>query len=332
MTETPRITVASSSEQIKVARKIATALEETKEWTVHVWDELFNFSNSYIESLEDELELADFAVVVLTGNDAANVRKKAVVLPRDNVIFELGLFIGRLGRSRCFFFVDAESGTQIASDLSGVKPVRFYPNAFAANPGKPSLKTQANRVKKQLRELGVRYKPNRKAREQQEALWRFSRRVMGHWWERMRDGEDDQSALSYVALTTDETTGMLHLEGQAYGLAGRPLAGWESIASRIVLGTKPKIQYLWGGQRMGTRAQELAGHGVIEFDDDRLESGGGYFYDTNFTAIKDGTAPTREKNIRLYRCSADEVQKMRQPTSAAANALIKNRLRALRWP
>lgn len=331
MTEKPRIFIASSSDQIGVATRIAAALKEPSEWTIHVWDKSFRFSDSYIESLENELELADFAVVVLTGDDAANVHKTAVVLPRDNVIFELGLFIGRLGRSRCFFFVDAESGTKIASDLSGVKPVSFYPDAVTTD-HKPSLKTRVKLVKKQLRELGVRYKPNKKAREQQEALWRFSRRIVGHWWERMRDGEDDQSALSYVALTTDEATSMLHLDGQAYGLSGEFLAEWESIASRIVLGDKPRISYLWTGHHLGAHGQELAGSGVVDFDDnDRLERARGYYYDTNFTAIKDGVAPTHEKNFRLYRCAADEIEKMTEPTSAEAKALISERLKTLRW-
>jgi hypothetical protein len=330
MPEKSRIFIASSSEQIQVAQRIAEALKEPKEWTIHVWDKLFDFSASYIESLERELDLADFAVIVLTGDDAANVRKEAVVLPRDNVIFELGLFIGRLERPRCFFFVDAGSGTQIASDLSGVKPVTFYPDGEATVPGKPSLKTQARQVKDQMRELGPRYKPDKEVRSQQEALWRFSCRVAGHWWERMRKGEDDKSALSYLTLSINPVTNTPHLEGKAYGLTGDPLADWKSVGTSVMLGEKPKVYYRWEGEHEDAHGQTYGGHGIMIFDDnDRLETAEGYFFDTNFAQIKEG-ARTRVKHCGLYRCNADDVQTMQQPFSDEALALIKNRLQTLR--
>ena len=137
-----RIFVASSSEQIIVAKAVAAALE-SPDFEVKVWDEeIFDFSASYIESLEKELERADFAIVILTADDSGNVRRKKVNLPRDNVIFELGMFIGRLGRERCFFFVDRDSGTRIASDLSGVKPVAFDRGGGTGVPGGPNLSSQ----------------------------------------------------------------------------------------------------------------------------------------------------------------------------------------------
>src|SRR4051812_26558880 len=152
-----RVFVASSSEQIEVANAAAAALH-SPQLEVKVWDEdTFDFSDSYMESLEKELDRADFAVVILTADDPANVRKKKVNLPRDNVIFELGLFSGRLGRKRCFFVLDAASGTEIASDLSGVNPVKFYRDGKA---GQPSLKAQMEKLRKQMLDQDVRYKPS----------------------------------------------------------------------------------------------------------------------------------------------------------------------------
>jgi hypothetical protein len=336
MTEKPRIFIASSSEQIDTAKRIAEALQDTARWTVEVWPELFDFSASYIESLEKELDRADFAIAVLTGDDAATVRKNVIVLPRDNVIFELGLFIGRLGRLRCFFFIDAESATQIASDLSGVKPVAFYPDVEATVPSKPGLATQSELVKAQMRELvdvgqGLRYRPNRAAREKQEALWRFSSRVASHWWERMRKGEDDMSALSYVTLSVDAVTNAPHLEGKVYALTGERLADWKSVTSGVTFGgEQAKIDYRWEGTHEGAEGQTYGGHGVITFDDvERLDAAEGYFFDTNFAHIDQG-APTRVKHFRVYRCTVEEVQIMQQPNSNAALALIKKRLNSLR--
>jgi len=183
------IFIASSSEQLSVANTIAEDLKDPELWNVTVWTEGFAFSAAFIESLEDQLDRADFAIVVVTGHDPANVRGRTVVLPRDNVLFELGLFIGRLGRSRCFFFVDAESETTMATDLSGVKAVTFYPEAIAGL-GKPSLSKQVAAVSAQMRGFvdrgeGLRYGPDRQGRRQQETVWRFSSRVAGHWWERV---------------------------------------------------------------------------------------------------------------------------------------------------
>jgi hypothetical protein len=175
-----------------------------------------------MESLENELERADFAVVILTADDPANVRSKTVNLPRDNVIFELGLFTGRLGRKRCFFLIDGTSDTQVASDLSGINYVKFYRDGASTDPGRLSFEAQMQRLRSQMLEQDIRYKPPRDVRRSQEALWRFSSRVAGHWWERMRPGEDDKSALSYVTITVDEVTNTPHIHGWAYGLGGEP--------------------------------------------------------------------------------------------------------------
>lgn len=329
MTDKPRIFIASSSEQMGVARQIGSALQEPKEWTVHVWDGLFSFSATYIESLERELDRADFAMVVFTGDDLATVRTKAAMLPRDNVIFELGLFIGRLGRPRCFFFVDAASGTQIASDLSGVKAVAFHPKTEPPDPAKPGLQVQVRRVREQIREFGasgVRYKLDAEARSEQERLWRFSARLVGHWWERMRKGHDDRSALSYVTVSINPATNTPKLEGQAYGMDGEPLANWWSVTTGVVLDATPKIDYHWEGEHESSPGETSGGHGVINFDDgETLVSADGHYFDTAFARINEG-APTRVKRFRLYRCSDDDERTMKHPSSDEALALIKERL------
>jgi hypothetical protein len=329
MIDQPRIFVASSSEQVRVAKRIAKELKEPSAWAVHVWDKLFSFSAAYIESLENELDRADFAVVVLTGDDLATVRDQATLLPRDNVIFELGLFMGRLGRPRCFFFVEGESGTRIASDLSGVQPVNFYRDQVARSPRKPGLSAQAARVKKQMSRLGGRYKPSSEDRREQEALWRFMSGVAGHWWERVREDGDNKSALSYFSMSLSAATNAPKLEGKAYDRNGKSLADWRSVASSVVLGDKPKIYYQWEGQHEAGVGQTYGGHCVITFDDGRLASAEGQFSDTNFARLAEGET-TRVRTFRLYRCDASEKKTMQRPFSRAAKALVKKRLKDLR--
>jgi hypothetical protein len=324
-----RVFVASSSEQIRVAKAVAEALE-TPDFEVKVWDEeIFNFSASYIESLEKELERADFAIVILTADDSGNVGRKKVNLPRDNVIFELGLFIGRLGRERCFFFVDRDSGTRIASDLSGVKPVAFDRGGGMGVPGSPNLASQTVKVAGQMRALSERFKPSPRVREDQAALWRFCRRIAGHWWERMRDGEDDKSALSYITMTVDEVTNTPHMSGWAYSKVGEPMADWESVITGVGLGKEPKIHYRWKGEHDKQHGQTFGGGGYIVFEDDELNSASGYFYDTNFAEIYAG-AQTRVKHFGLYRSAPEEVEIMKNRGSDETHQLIRMKLVSLR--
>lgn len=326
MPEALRIFVASSSEQLAAVREVVDNINKAKAFHAQPWqEEVFEFSKAYIESLENELDRADFAVVILTGDDASNVRGNNVNLPRDNVIFELGLFAGRLGRERCFFFVDGDSDTKIASDLSGVKPVNFYRGAEELKGGKPSLESQVEKVKRQMVELGARCKPTPAARRSQEALWQFSSRFAGTWWERMRRGEDDKSALSYLTVSVDEVTYTPKIEGKVYGLAGERLADWWTVTTGVVLGNKPRVFYRWEGEHQDAHGQRYGGHGVIHLDDDRLSSGEGHYYDTNFALIPEG-AVTRIKHFGLYRCDAEDARLMEKPGTDEAIALVKERL------
>jgi predicted nucleotide-binding protein len=61
-----------------------------------------------------------FAVVLLTGDDIGNPKgsPKRKARARQNVIFELGFFIGKLGRSRVSALY--EEGVELPSDLHGV--------------------------------------------------------------------------------------------------------------------------------------------------------------------------------------------------------------------
>ncbi len=64
------------------------------------------------------LNLFDYGILIASADDTTFFRKKKVLTPRDNVIFELGLFSGRLGRFRSFLLV--EQGIKIPSDLLGI--------------------------------------------------------------------------------------------------------------------------------------------------------------------------------------------------------------------
>ncbi len=153
--------------------------------------------------------------------------------------------MGRLGRERCFFFVARDLRTRIASYLSGVKQVKFDLNTQASD--SYNLVSQAAKVAQQMLARDKRYAPSSRVRQDQYALWRFSRRIVGHWWQRMRKGEDDMSALSYVTVTVNEVTNTSHMHGLAYDISGELMADWETVVTGVVLCEKPKIHYRWEG-------------------------------------------------------------------------------------
>lgn len=117
----PKIFIGSSSESIRIAKQVRRAFQADPV-EVNLWSEgVFGASDVTIESLEKLLPSTDFAVLLLTADDQIKIRKQNKVSPRDNVIFELGLFIGAIGRPRTFMLVDVdEKNLRLPPDLHGV--------------------------------------------------------------------------------------------------------------------------------------------------------------------------------------------------------------------
>lgn len=67
----------------------------------------------------------DYAILVLTPDDLVTVRDSATQQPRDNVLFELGLFMGKLGRERTFIVHGQGLDLKLPSDLAGVTAATF---------------------------------------------------------------------------------------------------------------------------------------------------------------------------------------------------------------
>ena len=89
-----RLFVIFSKEALPIAEALEIAFKddtfETKLWS----DDVFKISNYTLEDLEREVDQADFAVAVAQPDDHSKSRGKRWPVPRDNVIFELGLFMG----------------------------------------------------------------------------------------------------------------------------------------------------------------------------------------------------------------------------------------------
>lgn len=87
---------------------------------VIVLREQANAGRTILEKFEGYAAHASFAVVLLTGDDAGGIRSSSDIRPRgrQNVIFELGFFFGKLGRDRVV--VLHEGNVEKPSDISGL--------------------------------------------------------------------------------------------------------------------------------------------------------------------------------------------------------------------
>lgn len=121
----PKLFIASSKERLPIARLIQELLaEDTK---ARVWDQgLFGLSKTTIENLLHTLGSYDFALFVLAPDDLATIRSDNITVTRDNVIFELGLFMGRLGPERTFILVPQDDKSfHLPADLLGVVAAKY---------------------------------------------------------------------------------------------------------------------------------------------------------------------------------------------------------------
>ncbi|WP_168794454.1 TIR domain-containing protein [Paraburkholderia aromaticivorans] len=116
----PRIFIGSSSEGSDVAHAIQTGLGSGVECTV--WDQgTFELGKSTLNNLYEFIEKFDFAIFVAAPDDEVEVRGKHYSSTRDNVIFELGLFMGGLGTDRVIFITAGNIREfKLPSDLQGI--------------------------------------------------------------------------------------------------------------------------------------------------------------------------------------------------------------------
>jgi predicted nucleotide-binding protein len=120
-----QVFIVSSAEALPIARAIQNALAHDP-FNVTVWtDGVFRASSFPIASLEAAVDQSDFAIAIVQPDDVVTTRGKEVVTPRDNVIFELGLFIGRLGLRRSFLVEPRGEETKLPSDLIGVTTISY---------------------------------------------------------------------------------------------------------------------------------------------------------------------------------------------------------------
>jgi len=149
----PSVFIGSSSEGLTFARAARDLLARDAEITL--WDEgFFGLGNTFIETLINALPRFDFAILVFTPDDLVHSRQQESLGPRDNVVFELGLFMGRLGRSRTFILHQSNAGIKMPSDLAGLTAATYeWPRED--NSHRSAVGAACDIIREVIRDLGV---------------------------------------------------------------------------------------------------------------------------------------------------------------------------------
>lgn len=150
--EKVRVFIISSAEALPVARLARNAFEHDPFITTIWTDGVFRVANYTLQDLEAEIDDSDFAVAIAHADDFTESRGQDWPSPRDNVVFELGLFMGRLGRQRAILMEPREEKVKLPSDLSGTTtiPYRFDRGKDAASLMAPAC----DRLRQHILSLG----------------------------------------------------------------------------------------------------------------------------------------------------------------------------------
>ena len=113
----PRIFIGSSTEGLPVAQRIKDYFEP--EFDCFIWnDKIFQLNDGFLETLLKSSSLFDFGFMVFAADDISRIRDKEYSTTRDNVLFEYGLFLGRIGTDRAYIIM--EEGVKLPTDLLGI--------------------------------------------------------------------------------------------------------------------------------------------------------------------------------------------------------------------
>ncbi len=121
----PTLFIGSSSEAKSLVKDVHTRIQDSA--AVKTWYHDTFFPGEHpLDALRREVLQSDFALLVVTPDDAVVKRDEGGFSARDNVLFELGMFMGSLGPRRSFYLVvnDHRGGMRrdvnIPTDLAGI--------------------------------------------------------------------------------------------------------------------------------------------------------------------------------------------------------------------
>ena len=243
----PRIFLSSSGKQEQLLQALTGGLEDV----AHVvpWTTSFNPGTTTLERLLEIAHEVDFGVFAFAEDDWTSDRVPASpstgsgqASPRDNVVFEAGLFGGSLGMRRVFIL--HAHGAKLPTDLLGFTSIRYGDSTNSA-------------------EMTTILEKLRKAIEDESLV----ARIEGLWWQFSLTERSvrEPSAVSCLRIVRNRD-GALELTGHSWQEDGSLSARYLSEAVKE-LKNAPGIFYYWKGERpRDPNAPQLDGTGEIRVE------------------------------------------------------------------
>ena len=251
----PRIFLGSSGKQAKLLQALTRGLEDVAH--VEPWTTSFNPGTTTLERLLELTREVDFAAFVFARDDwttlsppASDPSGSGQASPRDNVVFEAGLFGGVLGMRRTFIL--HASGAKLPSDLLGLTCIRYEDTTAA--------------------EMRVVNEKLRKAIENEGR----AARIEGLWWQfsLTERSSEEPSAVSLLRISRGRD-GALELAGRSWQEDGTLSARYWSEAAKEKKDPSG-VFYCWKGERpRHPNAPQLEGTGEVRLES--AERAAGYF-------------------------------------------------------
>lgn len=295
----PRIFLGSSGKQAKLLQALTRGLEDVAD--VEPWTTTFNPGTTTLGRLVELTREVDFAAFVFAQDDwttaePASHDAAAQASPRDNVVFEAGLFGGVLGMDRTFIL--HANGAKLPTDLLGLTCVRY---------GDATRAAEMKAVNQKLRQ----------AIEDQGGL----SRIEGLWWQFSVTERStlEPSAVSLLRISRDRDR-MLEVNGRAWQEDGTLSARYWSEAAKE---TKEAagLFYVWKGERpRHPNAPEIYGTGEIKLETEDRASG---YWTTRSDA--DPSLNARTSGVYL-RAESDDLAVLDGRDNLARAALIAERI------
>jgi hypothetical protein len=150
--------IGGSSEALNVAKKVGEILTDSGKFNVVIWNkDTFTYNESFLSSLIKASLIYDFGIFVASSDDLALIRKNVNEIPRDNVIFEYGLFLGALGNKKTFLL--QEDTCKLPTDLLGYTTPR-YKAKFTPKEWTELVGSIANEMNKQFLKSEIQVLPS----------------------------------------------------------------------------------------------------------------------------------------------------------------------------
>ncbi|MET0525539.1 MAG: TIR domain-containing protein [Nocardioides sp.] len=290
----PRIFLGSSGQQAKLLESLTRGLEDVAD--VEPWTTTFNPGTSTLQRLADLTHEVDFAAFIFAQDDwTSHGETPGQASPRDNVVFEAGLFGGALGMRRTFIL--HANGAKLPSDLLGLTCVRYAETTPA----------EVNEI-------------NQKLRNAIETEGRLAK-IEGLWWQHSLTlrTEEEPSAISLLRITRDRT-GSVSVNGAAWQEDGTISARYWSEAAKE-LRDPSGIFYFYNGERpRHPGAPQFEGTGEIRLES--VDRASGYWITRSAT---DPSLNARTSGVYL-RAGEEDVAVMDGSDSQRRAQLIATKL------